>query len=166
MEPLPPSKNNAITIAWPHLELQLHTNISLDIFPSAASPEKAVLVSVCWHVICCPPGNYGAWCSCFFASIVTDPDVVLTSRYVTFAKQFIDAGFLSSAKDLILVSGVIMLVLIAFKNGIKAIVTYWMARFGVGIEAYFGSKLLNGFLMLPYKWHLTCNSADLINAVN
>lgn len=91
---------------------------------------------------------------------------MLTSRYVTFAKQFIDAGFLSSAKDLILVSGVIMLVLIAFKNGIKAIVTYWMARFGVGIEAYFGSKLLNGFLMLPYKWHLTCNTADLVNAVN
>jgi len=102
----------------------------------------------------------------FFASAVTDPDVVLTSRYVAFAKQFIDAGFLSSAKDLILVSGVIMLVLIAFKNSVKAMVTYWMTRFGVGLEAYFGSKLLNGFLTLPYKWHLTCNTADLVNAVN
>ena len=102
----------------------------------------------------------------FFASMVTDPEVVLTSRYVTFAQQFIDTDFSSSAKGLILVSGVIMLVLIAFKNGVKAIVIYWMARFGVGIETYFGSKLLNGFLTLPYKWHLTCNSADLINAVN
>jgi ATP-binding cassette, subfamily B, bacterial PglK len=102
----------------------------------------------------------------FFASMVTDPEVVLTSRYVTFAQQFIDTDFLSSAKGLILVSGVIMLVLIAFKNGVKAIVIYWMARFGVEIETYFGSKLLNGFLTLPYKWHLTCNSADLVNAVN
>jgi ATP-binding cassette, subfamily B, bacterial PglK len=102
----------------------------------------------------------------FFASVVTDPEVVLNSRYVTFAKQFSDADFLSSVKDLILVSGVIMLVLITFKNSVKAIVTYWMARFGVGLEAYFGSKLLNGFLTLPYKWHLTCNTADLVNAVN
>jgi len=102
----------------------------------------------------------------FFASIVTDPDVVLNSRYVSFAKHFINADFLNSAKNLILVSGVIMLVLIAFKNGVKAIVTYWMARFGVGIEAYFGSELLKGFLTLPYKWHLTCNTADLVNAVN
>ena len=102
----------------------------------------------------------------FFASAVTDPEVVLNSKYVTLAKQIFNAEFLNSSKGLILMSGIAMFVLIAVKNSVKAVVTYWTARFGVGIEAWFGGKLLNGFLTMPYKWHLTCNTADLVNAVN
>jgi ABC-type multidrug transport system fused ATPase/permease subunit len=41
-----------------------------------------------------------------------------------------------------------------------------MARFGVGIEAFFGGWMLQGFLNRPYQWHLTCNTADLVNAIS
>jgi len=101
----------------------------------------------------------------FFASAVTDPDVVLSSRYVAYIKQLINADFLNTSKGLILVSSFLVIILITCKNSVKAIVIYWITRFGVGIETYFGEILLNGFLKLPYQWHLTCNSADLVNSV-
>ncbi|MBL6996604.1 hypothetical protein, partial [Desulfobacula sp.] len=105
----------------------------------------------------------------FFASAVTDPDVVLSSRYVAYIKQLINADFLDTSKGLILAASFLVIILITCitcKNSVKAIVTYWTTRFGAGIEAYFGEILLNGFLRLPYQWHLTCNSADIVNAVN
>jgi len=101
----------------------------------------------------------------FFASAVTDPDVVLSSRYVAYIKQLINADFLNTAKGLILVASFLVIILITCKNSVRAIVTYWITRFGAGTEAYFGEILLNGFLRLPYQWHLTCNSADLVNSV-
>ena len=101
----------------------------------------------------------------FFASAVTDPDVVLSSRYVAYIKQLINADFLNTTKGLILVASFLVIILITCKNSVKAIVIYWITRFGVGIETYFGEILLNGFLRLPYQWHLTRNSADIINAV-
>jgi len=67
---------------------------------------------------------------------------------------------------LILISSFLVIILITCKNSVKAIVTYWITRFGAGIEAYFGEIILNGVLTLPYQWHLTRNSADLVTAVN
>ncbi len=101
----------------------------------------------------------------FFASTVTDPSVVLSSKYVVFAKKVINFSFLNNSRGLILFSSVLVVILITAKNGVKAIVNYWMTRFGAGIEAYFGEILLQGFLDLPYQWHIKCNSADLVNAV-
>ena len=101
----------------------------------------------------------------FFASAVTDPANVLSSKYVDFVKQIIEADFLNSAKGLIVASGMLMFFLIIIKNGVKAVANYGMTRFSVTMEAYFGEILLNGFLKLPYQWHLTCNTADLVNAV-
>lgn len=101
----------------------------------------------------------------FFASTVTDPEVVLSSRYIRFARDLVDVELLNSIKGVVLISGLSMVSLIALKNVLKGFVTYWITRFGVGIEAYFGKILMNGLLNLPYQWHLTCNSADLVNAV-
>jgi ABC-type multidrug transport system fused ATPase/permease subunit len=102
----------------------------------------------------------------FFASAVTDPDVVLSSKYLVYIKQLINADFLDTSKGLILISSFLVIILITCKNSVKAIVTYSITCFGADIEAYFGEILLNGFLRLPYQWHLTCNSADLVNSVN
>ncbi|MFO7886633.1 MAG: ABC transporter ATP-binding protein [Desulfobacteraceae bacterium] len=107
----------------------------------------------------------------FFASTVTDPQVVLDSRYIAGARDLLSAlalptGFLTIPNGLILATGLAMLGMITLKNSLKAIVEYWMARFGVGIEAFFGGWLLQGFLNRPYQWHLTCNTADLVNAVS
>ena len=101
----------------------------------------------------------------FFASAVTDPDAVLSSRYLLYVKQIVTIEFLSSSKGLIIASGFVMVFMIALKNSIKAIISYWITRFGVGLEAYFGEILFDGFLKLPYEWHLNKNSADLVNAI-
>jgi len=101
----------------------------------------------------------------FLASAVTDPDVVLSSKYVVYIRQLINADFLNNLKGLILISSFLVIILITSKNIIKAVITYLITRFGIGIETYFGEILLNGLITLPYQWHLTCNSADLVNAV-
>ncbi len=101
----------------------------------------------------------------FFSSAVTDPENVKSSKYVGVIKQFVDAEFLNSSKGLIYSSGLLMCFLMMVKNVLKALSKYGMARFSAAMEAHFGGLLLNGFLRLPYQWHLSRNSADLINAV-
>jgi len=101
----------------------------------------------------------------FFASAVTDPANVLTSKYVYFMKQIIDAEFLNSAKGLIIGSGLLMFFIMIVKNSIKAVANYGIAKFSGAAEAYFGNILLDGFFKMPYQWHLSQNSADLINAI-
>ncbi len=102
----------------------------------------------------------------FFASSVTSPHAVISSKYLKFINNIVTIKLLRSPKGLILISGIVMLVMISIKNTMKAMVSYWITRFGVGLEAYFGKILLDGFLRRPYVWHLKNNSADLINAVN
>lgn len=101
----------------------------------------------------------------FFASSIADPSNVFSSKYIHYIKIFIPPDFLNSAQNLILFSGVLMIVLITGKNIFKAIISYGVARYSVAVEAYFGERLLSGFLNLPYKWHLTQNTSDLITAV-
>ncbi|MCK5915582.1 MAG: hypothetical protein KAG92_05540, partial [Deltaproteobacteria bacterium] len=51
------------------------------------------------------------------------------------------------------------------KNIFSGLITYQMARYGALTEAYFGQRLLESFLRRDYRWHLTQNSADLIQLV-
>jgi ABC-type multidrug transport system fused ATPase/permease subunit len=101
----------------------------------------------------------------FFASVITDPQVMFNSKYVAFVQTNTHLQILQTVKGLILVSGFVMLGLILFKNIMKAVVAYGITRFGVLIEAYFGQVLLDGILRLPYKWHLMRNSADLVTTI-
>lgn len=101
----------------------------------------------------------------FFASSIADPSSVLSSKYFNYIAIFFPANILSSSKDLIIFSGFWMVVGIVGKNSFKALITYWVSRYSLFIEAYFGEQLLKGFLKMPYKWHLTKNTADLVNAV-
>ena len=102
----------------------------------------------------------------FFASAVADPTDVLSSKYISILRQYLDFEFLSSIKGLILVTGILMMILVVAKNILKSLVTYWVTRFGCTIENYFGKILLGGFLNINYEWLLSRNSADLIMAVN
>jgi ABC-type multidrug transport system fused ATPase/permease subunit len=101
----------------------------------------------------------------FFASVITDPQVMFNSKYVAFVQTNTRLEIFQTVKGLILASGFVMLGLILFKNIMKAVVAYGITRFGVLIEAYFGQVLLDGILRLPYKWHLMRNSADLVTTI-
>lgn len=101
----------------------------------------------------------------FFASVVTDHGNVLSSKYLYYIKKFIEADFLNSEKGLIIGSGFFMFCTIAIKNCFRALANYCIARFSGTAEAYFGNILLDGFIKMPFQWHLDQNSADLINAI-
>ena len=100
-----------------------------------------------------------------FASTFTGPEIVLSSKYVVFIRDTFDISMLQDTKGLILLSGFLMIGLTMAKNSLKGVLLYAVANFSVGIEAFFGSKLLKGFLSLPYQWHLTKNSADIVYSI-
>ncbi len=102
----------------------------------------------------------------FFASAVSDPDAMLKSIYITTAGEFLHVEFLSHKKGLIVTLSVLVMGLVVLKNVVLANITYWSIRFGAVVDAFFGSKMLSGFMRLPYEWHLYRNSADLVIAVN
>jgi len=102
----------------------------------------------------------------FFASTVADPEVVLSSKYINILKQYMDASFLISTQDLIVGSGIVMIILITSKNIIKGFISYWVARYSAVLEAYFGKILISGFLNMNYEWHLSENTADLVLAMD
>lgn len=100
-----------------------------------------------------------------FASSVSDPQGLIDSKYMKIFEDWM--GFQSSflPHDLILWMSIIVVVLIVFKNAIKGMTMYWISRFSAQVESYFGRLILEGFLYLPYDWHLQQNSADLVYAV-
>ena len=102
----------------------------------------------------------------FFASAVSDPEVVLTSNLINILKQYIDSSYLISTSGLIVGSGIVMLILIISKNIIKSFVSYWMTRYSAVLEVYFGKILLSGFLNMNYEWHLSENTANLVLAMH
>lgn len=100
-----------------------------------------------------------------FASAISDPQDVLTSKYMVYTKGLIHFSFLYSERGIVLVTSVIAIVMLALKNFFKGGVSYWRTKFGATVEAYFGGILFNGFLKSPYEWHILQNSADLVNAI-
>ena len=100
-----------------------------------------------------------------FASAVSDPSAVIHSVYMNSLREVFSSEWFDTSKEMITNIGLVVVCLVGLKNCVKALVTYWIARFGVSVEAYFGEMLLKGFLTLPYQWHLTRNSADLVNAI-
>ena len=101
----------------------------------------------------------------FFASAVSAPEAVLNSKYIVTIREIFKIDFLNTTAGLIITLSVIVVLLVTIKNSFQALVTYWVSYFSALLEVFWGEKLLNGFLHLPYKWHLTRNTADLVLAV-
>jgi len=98
----------------------------------------------------------------FFASAISDTDKVLKSEYLAFIWNLFNLDFSINSKQLIIFLSIAVVFLIALKNIFQATVNYWSIRFAALIEGILGKKLLSGILDMPYEWHLTQNSADLI----
>ena len=101
----------------------------------------------------------------FFASSVSSPETVLSSRYIAFVREEVGIYFLDSPASLIVTLSIAVVAVVLAKNALQGFLVYWVSRFSALIEAYFGEKLLKGFLHIPYEWHIKQNSADLVLAV-
>ncbi|MCF8106713.1 MAG: ABC transporter ATP-binding protein/permease [Desulfohalobiaceae bacterium] len=100
-----------------------------------------------------------------FASAVSDPGTVLDSRYFGFFQDTFFPASPLTPQALILGLSLLVIFLVTLKNGIKGVTMYWISRFSAQVESFFGHILLQGFLYLPYDWHLQKNTADLVYAV-
>lgn len=101
----------------------------------------------------------------FYVTTISSPTVALNSNYVNFVRKMLDVNFLSTIHGLILSLSILVVCLVAGKNLLLSCLTYWSARYGAMVEAILGEKIFNGFLRLPYEWHLNKTSADLVLAV-
>lgn len=105
-------------------------------------------------------------CVAFFASVVTDPDAVLQSRYILTAHKILHADFLTNRQGLIVSLSILVVSLVIVKNVMLSFVLFWSSRFAAFVDGFFGEMLLRNFILRHYEWHLYQNSADLIMAVD
>jgi ABC-type multidrug transport system fused ATPase/permease subunit len=102
----------------------------------------------------------------FFITAIASPEGVLQSEKITRAREIFGMEFLGSIQGLIVSVSLIVVIMMVLKNGLQSLVLFWTTRFGAQIEAFFGDILFNGFLKMPYEWHLSRNSADIVLAVD
>jgi len=100
-----------------------------------------------------------------FAAAFSSPDQILESKYILWAQENLALDFLKSTQGIMIAISCVMVILVGIKNILDNVVFYCVARYGAAVEAYFGSVLFNGFIHMPYEWHLNRNSADIILAI-
>lgn len=100
-----------------------------------------------------------------YASAVANPDTILKSERMGRILDIFHIGMVMDMKGLILSMSITVTVLVGVKNMVNCLVTYATKLYSANISADIGDRLFNGFLTLPYEWHLYQNSADLIQGV-
>ncbi|MDY6793329.1 MAG: ABC transporter ATP-binding protein [Thermodesulfobacteriota bacterium] len=121
--------------------------------------SAAMLFSACFETM-------ALGCVAFFASVVTDPEAVMQSRYIITAQKFLHADFLTNTQGLIVSLSILVVSLVIVKNMILSFVLFWSSRFSAFVDGFYGELLLQNFILRHYEWHLYQNSADLIMAVD
>jgi ABC-type multidrug transport system fused ATPase/permease subunit len=104
----------------------------------------------------------------FYAALISDPQ----AGYQSLVNFQFSGLYLSALIDDLTVSKVIavfslmLIVAVVIKNIYSGIITLSIAKYSATVESFFGSRLLESFLYQPYQWHLSKNSADLVQYVN
>lgn len=101
-----------------------------------------------------------------FASAVSDPQAIIESKYINMLRGFLPFKHFFTVKGILIFLSSCVLLLVAMKNIGQALMSYWTTRLSSSIQGFFGDKLLYGFLEMPYHWHLTKNSSNLIIVVS
>lgn len=100
-----------------------------------------------------------------FASAISDPEAVLTSRYVLAIKAVFGERIVVNPKELILGISLLVVLLILAKNCVRGITAYASTRYAVIVEIVLGDAMLGGFMCMPHEWHMRQNPADLVLAM-
>jgi ABC-type multidrug transport system fused ATPase/permease subunit len=93
-----------------------------------------------------------------FMSLVANPDVVETNRYMGLAYELL--GF-SSPDRFLYFLGVVVFIALMLSIGFRALTIYALLRFIEMLNYSLSRKLMAGYLGQPYDWFLNRNSADL-----
>ena len=109
--------------------------------------------------------TFSAGCIALFAAAFASPERILDSKYIIMVQDVLPVDFLRTPKGIMLALSIAMVFSVALKNILECVSYYWTALYGAAIEANFGHVLFNGFLHMPYEWHLNRNSADILLAI-
>ncbi len=101
----------------------------------------------------------------FFITAVSDPEAALRSSVIKRLHDVLPFEFFTSADGLVLFMCIFVVGIVVGKNLVTALVIYFSSRYSAYTRSHIGGRLLNGFLYLPYEWHLSKNSADLVLGV-
>ncbi len=134
----------------------------IGLLPSQRRKQFWLLVAAALVTSCLETVTVGT--IALFASAVSDPDVVMKSQYILCAKALLPLGFLSTGNDLIITLSIVIVGLVLSKNFTQAVFIYWNIRYSQFVNGFYGKILLEGFLRMPYTFHLSRNSADLVIA--
>ncbi len=100
-----------------------------------------------------------------FATCLTHLGAPLDSGILKKVATNFPSWGLNGTNVLYLLGAALCLAVIA-KNVLSSVVTFGSCRFGAMADGFYGERLLRGFLGMPFQWHQTRNSADLIIAIN
>ena len=100
-----------------------------------------------------------------FISTISNPEAVSSSTLFARISGILGLRSLGGPTNLIWATAGLLLLLVVMKNVFSAVCNFQMARFSIRIEEFVGSRLLEGFFLCPYEWHMGSNSADHILAM-
>lgn len=100
-----------------------------------------------------------------FATVISSPKEILHSKYMLFIKQIWQVDYLYTVHGIIVSMSAIMVLLVVLKNGFRTLSLYMNTLFCAQVDAFFGNVLFKGFIDMPYEWHLSQNSADIVLAI-
>jgi ABC-type multidrug transport system fused ATPase/permease subunit len=104
----------------------------------------------------------------FYAALISDPQAGYQSLFdfqiwdISFGELLID----KTVAKVISIFSLMLIVAVVIKNIYNGIITLNIAKYSANVESFFGSRLLETFLYQPYQWHLSKNSADLVQYIN
>ena len=96
-----------------------------------------------------------------FMVVLTNPDIIETNIVLKNMYQISETFGVENNQEFFFVLGILVLLLLLFSLGFKAITTYVQTRFVLMREFTIGKRFVKGYLSQPYDWFLNRNSADL-----
>jgi len=101
----------------------------------------------------------------FYAATISDPASVLKYAYFNTIQSFFGHDVVFTRTSLIGWLSLAVIAAVLSKNALRGFFVYTVSRYSARLEAFFGHRLLETFLLKPYSWHLQQNSADLVQSV-
>ena len=95
------------------------------------------------------------------ASIVDQKGLASSSLVVRF-RELTGLEALADSKTLVVFLVVFVISLVVTKNVFQALLSYFNSRLASAVEIYISRKMIRQYFDVPYEWHLSKNSADLV----
>ncbi len=150
----------------PQIEEKSFYKLSKEIFKNIPyKRRKQFWFILCGMIFCAGFETVTLGAIAFYASTINDPGAILESTYMKRIQDITGFTFINDVSGLIIILSVVVIILVLMKNLMLTMLKYVVAKYTLMISRHFGELILNGFLRMPYEWHLTQNSADLVLAV-